>query len=152
MVLLHACGVKDGERGLVFAGTSGAGKSTIARLWEGQEGISVLSDDHVIVRERDGQFWVYGTPWPGQGGMSTPEAATLERVFLVQHASENRAVPLGPLDGASGLLLRSFTTFWDVEGMAFTLDLLGQLSQKVPCYELGFVPDESVINFVRCLM
>lgn len=67
-VLLHACGVKDGKRGLLFAGIGGAGKSTIARLWQGREGVSVLGDDHIIVRKRGGQFWLYGTPWPGQGG------------------------------------------------------------------------------------
>jgi hypothetical protein len=151
-VLLHACGVKDGERGLVFVGAGGAGKSTIAGVWEDQEDVSILSDDRIIVRQREGHFWVYGTPWPGEGGMCSPEAAPLDRVFLIQQAKENRAVPLSPLDAASRLLVRSFVTFWDAEGMVFTLELLGALSQAVPCYELGFVPDKSVVDFVRCLM
>lgn len=151
-VLLHACGVKDGERGLLFVGTGGAGKSTIARLWASHKCGNVLGDDHIIVRKRDGQFWIYGTPWPGQGGVFLPEAAPLDRVFLIRQANENRAVPLSPLDVASRLLVCSFPTFWNLEGMAFTLDFLAQLGQKVPCYELGFVPDESVVDFVRCLM
>jgi len=74
----------------------------------------------------------------------------LERVFIIQHADENRAVPLIPLDATSRLLVRSFPTFWDQKGMTFTLEFLSQLSQAVPCYELGFVPDESVVDFVRC--
>lgn len=150
-VLLHACGVKDGERGLVFVGASGAGKSTIARLWEGRERVRVLSDDRVILGQREGRFWAYGTPWPGEGGMFSPDAVPVKGVFLIRHASENRAVPLSPVDVASRLLVRSFPTFWDAEGMAFTLRFLGGLSQAVPCYELGFVPNESVVDFVRCL-
>jgi hypothetical protein len=150
-VLLHACGVKNGERGLVFAGAGGAGKSTIARLWEGRDGVRVLSGDRVILRQKEGHYWVYGTPWPGQEGISSPDAVPFEQVFLIQHASENRVIPLSPADAASRLLVHSYPTFWDAEGMAFTLEFLGQLSQTVPCYELGFVPDESVIDFVRCL-
>jgi hypothetical protein len=150
-VLLHAVAVSDGGRGIIFAGTSGAGKSTLATLWEGREGVTLLSDDRVIVRQREGRFWVYGTPWHGDARAASPEAVPLEQIFVIRHAGENRAVPLEPLDAASRLLVRSFPTFWDAKGMAFTLDFLGQLSQAVPCYELGFVADESIVDFVRCV-
>jgi hypothetical protein len=145
-LLLHACGVKVGEKGLLFAGTGGAGKSTMAGLWAGRAEVSILGDDHIIVREREGRFWMYGTPWPGQGGVFSPEAAPLERIFVLQHAEENRLLPLSPRDAASRLLVRSFATFWDAEGMAFTAGFLGRLSQAVPCYELGFLPDERVLD------
>ena len=150
-VLLHACGVSDRGRGILFAGTAGAGKSTLATLWEGREGVTRLSDDRVIVRKREGRFWVYGTPWHGDARVASPDAVPLERIFIIQHADENRATPLSPLDAASLLLVRSFPTIWDAQGMAFTLELLGELSQAVPCYELGFVPDKRILDFVRCL-
>lgn len=150
-VLLHACGISYGGRGTIFAGTSGAGKSTLATLWEGREEVTLLSDDRVIVRQRNGRFWIYGTPWHGDARAASPDAVPLERIFIIRHGSENRAIPLSPLNATSCLLVRSFPAFWDAEGMAFTLEFLGQLSQAVPCYELGFVPDESVVDFVRCL-
>jgi hypothetical protein len=150
-VLLHAFGVSLDDQGYVFAGVSGAGKSSLATLWEGQEGMTLLSDDRVIVRQREGRFWVYGTPWHGDARVASPDAVPLERIFLIQHANENTAVPLNPLDATSRLLVCSFPTFWDAEGMAFTLKFLDELSQTVPCYELGFVPDESVVDFVRCM-
>lgn len=150
-LLVHACGVKDGDRGLLFAGTSSAGKTTMARLWAGRRGVTLLGDDNVIVGQRDGRFWIYGTPWPGEGGVFSPDAAPLEQVFVLRQAGENQAVPLRPADAASRLLVRSFPTFWDAGGMAFTTDLLGRLSQAVPCYELGFVPQPGVVDFVRAL-
>ena len=151
-VLLHACAVSDNGRGIIFPGTSGAGKSTLATLWEGQEGVTLLSDDRIIVRQREGRFWVYGTPWHGDARVASPEAVPLERIFIIQHASENKAIPMSPFDATSRLLVRSFPTFWDAGGMAFTLEFLDELSQAVSCYELGFVPDETVVDFVRCLM
>ncbi len=150
-VLFHACGVSDGGRGLLFAGTSGAGKSTLANLWKDREGVTVLSDDRVIVREQEGRFWAYGTPWHGDAGLASSERAPLDKIFFIGHAPQNRAVPLSPLDAALRLLVRSFPTFWNAAGMAFTLELLDEISQAVPCYELGFLPDESVLDFVRCV-
>ena len=99
-VLLHACGVCDDGRGMLFAGTSGAGKSTMASLWEEREGVTVLSDDRVIVREREGRFWAYGTPWHGDARVLSPEAAPLEQIFLIQHANEHCPIPLKPVDAA----------------------------------------------------
>lgn len=150
-ILLHASGVIDNGRGLLFNGVSGAGKSTMATLWEGREGVTVLSDDRVIVRERDGRFWAYGTPWHGDARILSPEAAPLERIFVLRHAEANEVTRLESAGAVSQLLARSFPPFWDAEGMAFTLAFLERLTEAVPCYALGFVPDESAVEFVRCV-
>jgi len=150
-VLLHACGLSYEGRGTIFVGVSGAGKSTLANLWRGQKDATLLSDDRVIVRQKEGRFWAYGTPWHGDARAASPEGALLERIFIIRHAAENTTTPLALADVASRLLVRSFPTFWDAPGMAFTLEFLEKLSQAVPCYDLGFVPDASVVDFVQCL-
>jgi hypothetical protein len=150
-VLLHASGVSDRGRGILFNGMSGAGKSTMATLWEGREGVMVLSDDRVIVRERGGRFWAYGTPWHGDARISSAEAMPLDCVFLIHHADENALRRLEPLQATSCLLARAFPPLWDAQGMAFTLAFLERLVETVPCYELAFVPDESAVDFVRCV-
>ena len=150
-VLVHAFAVDDNGRGIVFAGTSGAGKSTLATLWEKQEGVTLLSDDRVILRMRQGRLWIYGTPWHGDARAASPEGVPLEQIYLIKHAGKNQAIPLNPLDAVSCLLVRSFPTFWDAEGMDSTLEFLEQVSYSVPCHELGFVPDDRVIDFVRSI-
>jgi hypothetical protein len=150
-VLLHAMGVSDRGRGLLFAGTSGAGKSTMAGLWRNREGATPLSDDRVIVRRNNGGFWIYGTPWQSDARVAYPHSAPLKQIFIIHHHSpNNRTLPLDPASAASKLLARSFPTFWDADGMAFTVDFLGQLAQSVPCNELGFVPSPDIVDFVRC--
>lgn len=48
---LHGCGiVGPKESANLFVGHSGAGKSTMARLWTACECVEVLSDDRIIVR------------------------------------------------------------------------------------------------------
>ncbi len=58
-VEMHACGVVDpAGQGYLFAGQSGAGKTTIARLWQKVGGMTVLSDDRIILRNQEGRLWM----------------------------------------------------------------------------------------------
>ncbi len=149
-VLVHACAVKDGDRGLLFTGTSGAGKSTTAELWNSQGNAAILSDDRVIIRKHEGRFWIYGTPWHGTAGCGSPEAVPLTRIYFLKQALENKLLALKPVNAYTKMLVRSFPTYWNSAGMDFTLGFLDELVQEVPCFELGFVPDNSVVDFVRC--
>jgi hypothetical protein len=111
----------------------------------------LLSDDRIVVRRREGRFWAYGTPWCGDVQVASPAAFPLERIFVIRHAPANGAARLRPAEAAQSLLARSFLPFWDAPGMAFTLAFLDELVQAVPCYDYGFVPDRSAVDFVRCM-
>lgn len=150
-ILLHACAVRVGSHGLLFSGVSGAGKSTTARLWESLPGVSLLSDDRVILRQHPDGFYIYGTPWHGDVHAAAQDCVRLERIFVLRHASQNQAVPLRPVDLAARLFVRSFPPFWNPSGLAFNLQLLGDLSQAVPGHELGFVPDQTAVAYVQSL-
>ena len=150
-VMLHACAVKDGDSGRLFSGVSGAGKSTISLLWAKQDGVLVLSDDRSILRKQDSRFWIYGTPWHGTAGFGSPQVVPLDQIYILRHASQNQVKLLTPTEAATSLFVRSFPTFWNQTGMGYTLDLLAELSQSVPCYELSFRPELEVVDFIRCL-
>ncbi len=148
-VMVHALGIMDTDNGLLFAGTSGAGKSTLSNLWNDKKDITILSDDRIIIRKQDGQFWIYGTPWHGDAKVCSPEKAPLEKIFFLKHAEENKVERIEGIVAASKLLVCSFPTFWDKKGMEFTLGFIDELTREVPCYELGFLPDEGVVDLVR---
>lgn len=147
-VMVHACGIVSGGKGIFFTGKSGAGKSTIADLWKTKDEVSVLSDDRIIVRKIEGRFWMYGTPWHGEANLCSPEKAPFEKIFFLKHAKKNSVKKMTPIEAISRLLVCSFPTFWDKKGMEFTLGFIDKLVTEVSCYELGFVPDKTVIDFV----
>ncbi|MFH0812090.1 MAG: hypothetical protein V2A69_04525 [Pseudomonadota bacterium] len=149
--LIHACGISDGSQGILFVGTSGAGKSTLAHFWKDRKDVTVLSDDRIIIRKMDGQFWMYGTPWHGDAKACSPERAPLEKIFFLKHAEKNEIKKMTPMEATSRLMVCSFPTFWDKIGMEFTLGFIDELTREVPCYELGFVPDESVLDLVKSI-
>jgi len=148
-LMVHACGIDDGGRGYLFAGNSTHGKTTMARLWK--ERAVVLNDDRIVLRRREGRFWMYGTPWHGDYSGVSPQGLPLEKVFFLRHAKTNAVRRVEGVTVASGILSRCFPPLWDAAGMNFTVDFCAQLAEAVPCYELDFVPDRSVVDFVRCV-
>ncbi len=152
-IFTHAIGVKDldGE-GLLFAGKSGSGKSTTARLWHKHSKAMVLNDDRIIVRKRNGKFFIYGSPWHGEFSdylASRIESAPLEKLFFIHHSSKNGVKWISEKTAFSLLYPALFPTFWDKECLENTVSFCQDLIRSVPCYSLGFVNDKRVIRFVR---
>jgi hypothetical protein len=148
-VEVHAVGISDARgRGHLFLGHSGAGKSTTARLWLDRPGVRILSDDRIILRARDGQIWMYGTPWHGDAGIASPDSAPLTGIFLLEHGNSNERLSLSPGRAAAELFTRSFVTHHSGEGIRFTLEFLDRVAREVPCSIFKFVPDESAVEAI----
>lgn len=85
-IFIHGIGLRDmNGKGLLFAGKSGAGKSTTARLWHKHSKVMVLNDDRIIVRKLKNSFFIYGSPWHGDFNdylLSRIESAPLDKLFL----------------------------------------------------------------------
>ncbi|MGE0452510.1 MAG: hypothetical protein AB7O37_05060 [Vicinamibacteria bacterium] len=145
-LMMHACGLVQDGRALLFAGISGAGKSTTARLWHRlRPGTPILSDDRVMLRPRGGGFRAYGTPWHGDGGFGHPLDAPLGAVFLIRHARRSRARRLAPAEAAARIFARSFTPPWDRRLVARALASAARVALRTPCYDFGVRPDASAI-------
>jgi hypothetical protein len=148
-VEVHAAGLVDAQgNGHLFLGQSGAGKTTISRLWQGEDGVEILSDDRIILRNEGGQFWMYGTPWHGEGLFASPSRALLTRMYFLRHARCNALIPQRTAEAAARIFACSFPTFFSSEGLGFTLELLHEIAETVPCYELAFLPDETAVEFL----
>jgi hypothetical protein len=147
-VELHACGVvaASGEA-LVFAGQSGDGKTTTARLWEREPGAVVLSDDRIVVRRDEaGALWAYGTPWHGEAALAASRRAPLAAVLVLTRGERDTLAPLPPAAAFSLLLARSFPPFYDAEAMARTMSVLEAVVQSVPCLSFSFVPGPGAVR------
>jgi len=151
-IIIHSCGITLGGKGILFVGHSGTGKSTMARFCRDDgANVSILSDDRIVLRKKDGVFWMYGTPWHGEEKFSSSKGYPLDKIYFIKHASRNQITKPTGIEATSKLLSCSFPPFWDKKGMNFTLDFLSELSKQVPCRELGFLPDRGVVRFIRSM-
>jgi hypothetical protein len=148
-VEVHAVGIIDESGcGHLFLGHSGAGKSTTARLWNVRPGVHILSDDRIILRVRDGHFWMYGTPWHGDAGIASPDCARLSRIYLLEHGTHNECLPLSPGLAAAELFAHSFVPHHSAEGIRFALSFLDRVAREIPCSVFRFVPDRSAVEAI----
>jgi len=144
---IHACGVVTPEGiGRLFVGHSGAGKSTTSRLWMSRPGVTVLSDDRIIVRQQNGKPVMYGTPWHGDAGLAEQAFAPINRIFLLAHGDRNEIAPLEPSRAAAELFARTFVPYHSASGLTHTLQFLERLTAQVPVASFRFKPDTSAIE------
>ena len=138
-LVAHAAVLLDGGRGFLCCGQSGAGKSTLARL-AGSRG----SDELGAARRVDGSWAVSTLPfWKGRAA-----TARLDGVFLLRHASANERRRLGPLEAMPAL---GRHLLWPVdapEAAQRTMDLLADLVESVPVWDLGFRPSGAVLDLI----
>jgi len=148
-VEVHACGVADSQgNGHLFLGQSGAGKTTLAKLWQSHPGVTVLSDDRIILRRRESSLWMYGTPWHGEADLASPIRVPLTKVYFLTKGTKNELVPLRGYDAAGRFFACSFPPFYSRQGLDFTLCFLEEIVRAVPCHEFKFLPDETVLGFI----
>lgn len=147
-VEVHGGGVilPDG-RGWMFVGVSGAGKSTMSRMWLDEPGVRVLSDERIILRADADGVWMYGTPWHGDQQIAEPGRARLDRVFFLRHGERNALAAVPPASAVARLFVCGFAPFHDAAGIDFSLGFLGDVARRVRCDELAFVPDHSAVAF-----
>jgi hypothetical protein len=149
-VEIHGVGVVDDEgRGHLFVGHSGAGKSTLARLWQKHPTALILSDDRIVLRQRAGRIWMHGTPWHGDAGIASPQAAPLYRTYLLEHGCRTELAGVSKGRAAAEFLARCFVPHYSADAMAFSLEFLERVAQQTPCFAFRFLPDNSAVEVIR---
>jgi len=139
--LLHAATVIRNGKAYVFAGRSGAGKSTVASL--APEG-SVLTDEISLLRLENGVWRAYGTPFWGEfraAGSNT--SAPVRGIFRLVQAAENRMAALRPLELLRALLPNVLFFSAEFEANRRLLEILGQAVETISGYELAFRRDRT---------
>jgi hypothetical protein len=148
-LLIHASGVVSNEEGILFCGISGAGKTTLSRLWQQRAGSTVLSDDRVLVRKEQEGYVVYGTPWPGEGRIVSCQKAPLKRIAFLSKARKNALIRLRKEEALHQIVTQCFPPLWDREGICAALEFCGALLEAVPVFRFDFLPNESAVAFIK---
>lgn len=152
-VLVHAVGIKDVDgRGWLFAGKSGAGKSTTAKIWHRYSRAKILNDDRVIIRRRRGKFLMCGSPWHGEfrDYLKTCNAvASLKKIFFIYHARKNKIKRMPASRVFRYLYPSIIPCFWDGKLTANIMTFCGMLAQELSCWRFGFQDNKKSISFVR---
>ncbi len=146
--ILHTCGVVDNGTALLFAGASGTGKTTMARLWH-HAGATLMNDERTIVVLRNGKPCAGSSPWHGEDNRVSPLCAAPGAIFFIRHGSRNRLTPLQPPEIVARLMTLSIIPLFLNDAVQRLLDLWSVVAEQIPCYDFAFTPDASAVTLVR---
>ncbi len=144
-LIVHAAGIIWEGRGYILAGRSGAGKTTLARIWR-QRGARLLNDDRIIVREIDGQPMLFASPWPGEERTVINESAPLAGILHLVQAPTNRATPLGGAEAAAHLMATAVAPFYSSAALQNLLGVAERITRALPSHLLEFRPEAEAIT------
>ena len=145
--LVHAASAVRNGRAFLFAGVSGAGKTTIARL--APENATLLTDEISYVREQDGGYSAFGTPFTGELAKSGDNiCAPIAALYLLAKGPKNRIEPLAHAEAGRALLANILFFAKDADLVKLVFESACEFVGCVPVYRLTFVPDASVWEMI----
>lgn len=147
-VLLHSASAIRNGRAFLFAGVSGAGKTTISRL--APNDVTLLTDEISYVRRRQDSYVAYGTPFTGElAKLGTNVSAPVAGLYLLAKGTQNRIESVPPGEAVRSLLgnVLFFAAEQDVVQSIFHSAFA--FVSRIPVYRLTFVPDARVWELIR---
>jgi hypothetical protein len=146
--LMHSASAARNGKAFLFAGVSGAGKTTISRLAPADA--HVLTDEISYVRKEADGYFAYGTPFAGELARSGENLrAPVEAIFLLAQGSENRVEEMARSEAVRGILGNVLFFAQDVELVQAVFLSVLELVERVPVRRLTFVPDARVWELIR---
>ena len=152
--LAHAASAVRNGRAFLFAGRSGAGKTTISRL--APPDVRLLTDEVSYVRPQGaegsrspGGYLAFGTPFAGElarvgENLSAPVAA----LYLLAQGPENRLEAVGPAEAGRALLENILFFAEDPELVSLVFQSACEFVSRVLVQRLVFVPDSRVWEMI----
>ena len=145
--LLHSASAIRNGKAFLFAGVSGAGKTTISRL--APPDATLLTDEISYVRKQDDGYVAFGTPFTGElAKLGENTSAPLAALYLLAQGPQNRIDPVLMADAGRELLANMLFFAQDQEMVHWAFQAACDFVHQVPVYRLTFVPDARVWELI----
>ncbi len=145
--LMHSASAIRNGKAFLFAGVSGAGKTTISRL--APPDVTLLTDEISYVRKQDAGYVAFGTPFTGElAKLGENVSAPLNALYLLAKGSENRIDPVAPSEAARSVLSNLLFFAEDEDLVQAMFHSAFEFVNRVPVYRLTFVPDARVWELI----
>jgi hypothetical protein len=145
--LLHSASAIRNGKAFLFAGVSGAGKTTISRLAPADA--TLLTDEISYVRKMEEGYVAFGTPFTGElAKLGENTSAPVAALYLLAQGPENRIEPVSAPDAGRELLANMLFFAEDQEMVHWAFQAACDFVDRVPVYRLTFVPDARVWEMI----
>lgn len=145
--LMHSASAIRNGKAFLFAGVSGAGKTTISRL--APPDATLLTDEISYVRKQGDGYVAFGTPFAGElAKLGENASAPLAALYLLAQGPENRIEPVAVADAGREVLANMLFFAEDQEFVHRAFEAACDFVNRVPVFRLTFLPDACVWELI----
>jgi len=150
VLLFHSSVVVKDDKGYMFLGKSGTGKSTHSKLWLSNiEGTSLLNDDNPAVRIfPDESVRVYGSPWSGKTSCYKNFSVPVAGCVRLWQAQEIKIKKLSSVEAYAALFPTVSFMKWEKEIADDVSKALNVFIKIVPVFSLWNRPEKEAALLV----
>ena len=146
--LLHAASCVRSGRAFLFAGESGAGKTTLARL--APPDARVLTDEISYVVKVAHGYRAYGTPFAGElARVGENVSAPVGGLYLLEKAKKNRLDKIDSTVALFTLMRNILFLAQDDEVVQRVFHAAADFVAAVPVYRMHFTPDTRAWDMIE---
>ena len=145
--LMHSASAIRNGKAFLFAGVSGAGKTTISRL--APPDATLLTDEISYVRKTHDGYKAFGTPFTGE--LAKPGenvSAPISALYLLAQGSENRIDRIPSAEAARSVLANMLFFAEDPELVESVFHSAFEFVSQIPVSRLTFMPDARVWELI----
>lgn len=145
----HAACVDTPMGAILFAGPSGVGKSTQARLWCEHRGGRLINGDRPILSLAGESVLAWGSPYAGSSKCYVNESCKVAAIVLLKQAPACGIRKLKLVEAVrrvyAGLNVHTYDRFF----LNRACDLVMEAASRVPVYEFACTADAAAVDFLE---
>ncbi|MGX7208653.1 hypothetical protein [Enterococcus innesii] len=148
--LFHGALIDYQNKGILFTGKSGSGKSTQANLWKDlyRNEVRIINGDKPLISYSNGCFAGFGTPWMGKENLGVNDSVKIEAIVTIKQDHVNEIRKLNTSESLD--VLMSQVLFPNKEnGNEMLIYLIKRIINIIPIYELKCQISENAVILAK---
>jgi hypothetical protein len=145
-IVLHGAAIEYDRKGIIFTGTSGAGKSTQAHLWQKYREALIINGDCPVVKIMDGIPKVFGSPWCGTSGEAINRSVPLSAVVLVKKGQKDSIRELKGNEAFLAVLANVLHSNFDRNSLDLAIANLQNIIGRIRVFEMICTISEKAVE------
>lgn len=136
--MIHSSAIVMDGKAYLFTADSGTGKSTHTAMYRrafGDDRVRILNDDKPAIRQENGEFFAYGTPWSGKTNLNLNLRVPVGGICLLRRGETNTIRRMKTRESLFAILGQTPRPK-DPQKMNHLMDLIGKLIEAVPVWEM----------------
>ena len=149
MITVHSASIIYKEKGWLFSGKTGCGKTTHTNLWNRYLGTKIFNGDMNLLSCEDGLIYMYGIPWCGTSGVNETGKYPVGGIMFLKQDAVSKIEDLQYSEKVLKLLRRSFSPFWNEEQTNYNTQVCKKVAEATNICELRCTKEKDALEVSR---